>query len=86
MAEQLDIRAKFDQKVADQMSMIDEMRFRLPDGEITDYAYAVAGKSKVKPDIQDYDEYLLNEELTTENTKKEKPDKPSIEQQAFDDF
>ncbi|MBO7438555.1 MAG: DDE-type integrase/transposase/recombinase, partial [Bacteroidales bacterium] len=89
MAEQLQIRADFDQKVASQMETIDEMRFRLPYGEVTDYMFAVAGKSKVKPDIQDYDEYLLNEELTTENTKntkKEKPDKPSIEQQAFDDF
>ncbi len=89
MAEQLQIRADFDQKVASQMETIDEMRFRLPYGEVTDYMFAVAGKSKVKPDIQDYDEYLLNEELTTENTqntKKGKPDKPSIEQQAFDDF
>jgi len=89
MAEQLDIRAKFDQKVADQMSMIDEMRFRLPDGEITDYAYAVATRSKVKPEVQDYEEILLNEEISphkdTEDTEK-KPPKPSIEQQAFDDF
>lgn len=36
------IRNKFDKKVADNIDLIDEMRFRLPDGEITDYGYAVA--------------------------------------------
>jgi len=92
MGEQMKIRAKFDAKVADSINLIDEMRFRLPDGEITDYGYAVATRSKVKPEIQDYDEILLNEELTTENTegtknaKPKKPDKPSVEDQAFDDF
>ena len=98
MAEQMKIRKDFDQKVAVNMDTINEMRFRLPDGEITDYMYAVATRSKVKPDIQDYEEILLNEEidnsqltidnsqLTKENTKPKKPDKPSVEQQAFDDF
>lgn len=97
MAEQLKIRKDFDQKVNDNMDTINEMRFRLPDGEITDYMYAVATRSKVKPDIQDYEEILLNTEIqretgdTEENEKlkiekPKKPVKPSIEQQAFDDF
>ena len=96
MEDQMKIRNKFDRKVADNINTLDEMRFRLPDGEITDYGYAVATRSKVKPDIQDYEEILLNEELTvdngqlttenTENTKPKKPDKTTVEQQAFDDF
>ena len=92
MAEQMQIRADFDQKVAENINLIDEMRFRLPDGEITDYCYAIATRSKVKPEIQDYEEILLNEQLTVDNgqltieneklkiedTKPKKPDKPKV--------
>ncbi|MBQ4408834.1 MAG: DDE-type integrase/transposase/recombinase, partial [Bacteroidales bacterium] len=89
MAEQMQIRADFDQKVAENINLIDEMRFRLPDGEITDYGYAVATRSKVKPEIQDYEEILLNEQLTVDNEQPKRSDKPKVlttQEQAFADF
>lgn len=94
MANQMEIRQRFDRKVANNTELLNEMRFRLPlSGEITDYGFAVAGKSSVKYEIQDEEEILLNEELTMDNsqltiknTKPKKPDKPTAAQRAFDDF
>ena len=93
MASQMEIRQRFDRKVAANTGLLDEMRFRLPlTGEITDYGFAVAGKSSVKYEIQDEEEILLNEEL--ENALEcGLPARPSRGQdvrtpseRAFDDF
>lgn len=94
MAAQADIRSRFDRQVADNMATISEMRFRLPlSGEITDYGYAVAGKSSVKYEIQDEEEILLNEELDLlDKQPATAPEaapakvKLSAAERAFDDF
>lgn len=80
MAEQMRIRAEFDRRVNDNAELIGEMRWRLPlSGEVTDYGFAVAGKSKVKPELQDCEEILLNEQI-------EQEEQVSPEMQALDDF
>ena len=91
MTEQMRIRADFDRRVADNAELIGEMRWRLPlSGEVTDYGFAVAGKSKVKPELQDCEEILLNEAAETEPEPEHESEPAEVgvspEMQALEDF
>lgn len=90
MGKQRKMRDDFDKKVQGSMESIADAKWRMPlSGEITDYGFAVAGKSKVKPEIQDCEEMLLNQEAEQTSElpiRKNKQGEMTPEQQAMNDF
>ena len=91
MQEQVAEIKKFEQKSIQTVEEIKQLHWSLPvSGEVTDYGFALAGKTSVKYDVQDQEEIALNEEAeeALEKNLKKQIDKEEsdVEDTAFDDF
>ena len=92
MGKQRFVRAKFDNKVEQLEDELEDANFRMPmNGEMTDYGFAVAGKSRVKEDIQDVNDYFLNQEFedsasVSVSKRKLKEEAMTPEQRAIESF